>query len=151
MDSFLAYLEELQTPAMNQVADYLVQSLYPAMEEVGFRRGNSGVHIHEDGTVELHAGAAAIILDPAREAVYIRGQHLGVLSDKANFSTREPLGLNEFAFDPSQLFNTQVVTAEGQPALNLVQGGELLQLAKPVSLREETNPWEGLAALFNEK
>lgn len=68
----------------DSLAQYQQESPYPYQEEIGLRNEDSGIHIRDDGVVEIHAGETKIVLDPQTNTIVLDAPHIIGLSKEIN-------------------------------------------------------------------
>jgi hypothetical protein len=95
-------LEDLKKPKEKLLKEFSESAKTTLPNEIGLKHPtqNVGVHIREDGALELFAGNSRIILDGETGAVVIIGNHLVTSTSDANINLTES---NSFAINNTPL------------------------------------------------
>jgi hypothetical protein len=97
-------LSYLSTPLKSLIENRSVTAPFPTETEVGLRVGNSGIHVRDDGVVEIHAGEASkIVLDPEGTVSVVGNSIVNVADSVRSKMSTEKYKIGDSSLNPRWL------------------------------------------------
>ena len=103
-------LQDLNKPTSQVLEEYKKQAVSTLPDEIGIKHPSQdvGIHIRDDGSLELFAGTSRILLDGTTGTIVLAGNHLvsSTMDINFNLASVNSLGINNSALNIQWLSNS---------------------------------------------